>query len=917
MQPGTSKYHASHADANEAPLGCHGTFLASLAAMSLLTVASQHHQHRSHNAVTFHHSKAVERLLPASANHQLHGKHSTRVTVRNLFGNLPVRVKQRSLVLQQKSEQDRLWEGLKREIVGLLLSWAGFVSVRVRDGDNRVIFSLNTVTHKSRNADKPGSARLTSMLNVLTQASFISVADWPNWIPLSASTAHLSIKGAVSLDPAPSRHAQFISLGIRPVSAESGSNELYDEINRLFALSSFGTIEDDANVDDLEKLRRQGDKRFKTDEYTHRQLKARKDVDRHPSFHLRITIKGEQSLDVPDRQLGDNGSNLQAVMELLRAMITEWLSVHHFRPRKSQGKRIRPSTASTVLNDRTANSLIPTTYPAIPTVKTKDAYAHQPATGSSSANGKRRRPSLTKSHSVSARSDGRAFAEWSRIKSGNLDFFKDLPSLPKGRPGTGSKAWHGNFTSRHFGGNREGFASFQVEPLLRGALSTQAAFRGDETPSEAVDRPQHQQDAQDDTILWTDPTTTKTHLLNARTGSVMSDVRPRPNTDPVVPTLRGTRNGTDNSVRLAKRTATVPPGATPWLNGILETWNNPVFLPNERRIQQVDLHEPGVEGRGHRHPAHHCSRSDIDKAFNQVSIDTKSGRLSKESLQSVKVIAQVDRKFILVKMKQLSVVESAKEATTDVLVLIDQHAADERIRVEALSKELCTPITLVNGHSGYQSKLGHKALVASVLLERPIQFTVSHQEHAHFTTHAARFAAWGILFDCLSSTSTNRPSTSKNKQHLLSVTTLPPSISQRCNSDPKILISFLRSTLWTYVSASHLPPPSSTTTPSSDWIRRLATCPPGLIDMLNSRACRSAIMFNDALSLEACEALVGRLAACVFPFMCAHGRPSMVPVLGLGGGSGSMSINMGVATGKVDGYPGETSFIRAWKAWNR
>lgn len=44
-------------------------------------------------------------------------------------------------------------------------------------------------------------------------------------------------------------------------------------------------------------------------------------------------------------------------------------------------------------------------------------------------------------------------------------------------------------------------------------------------------------------------------------------------------------------------------------------------------------------------------------------------------------------------------------------------------------------------------------------------------------------------------------------------------------------------------------------------------------------------MFNDPLSGEECSTLVSRLASCSFPFQCAHGRPSMVPVLDLGRGS--------------------------------
>lgn len=41
-------------------------------------------------------------------------------------------------------------------------------------------------------------------------------------------------------------------------------------------------------------------------------------------------------------------------------------------------------------------------------------------------------------------------------------------------------------------------------------------------------------------------------------------------------------------------------------------------------------------------------------------------------------------------------------------------------------------------------------------------------------------------------------------------------------------------------------------------------------------------MFNDKLSKDDCVQLVRRLACCAFPFQCAHGRPSMVPLVDLG-----------------------------------
>lgn len=40
-------------------------------------------------------------------------------------------------------------------------------------------------------------------------------------------------------------------------------------------------------------------------------------------------------------------------------------------------------------------------------------------------------------------------------------------------------------------------------------------------------------------------------------------------------------------------------------------------------------------------------------------------------------------------------------------------------------------------------------------------------------------------------------------------------------------------------------------------------------------------MFNDALSQGQCEDLLRRLSQCSFPFQCAHGRPSMAPLIDL------------------------------------
>jgi DNA mismatch repair ATPase MutL len=54
--------------------------------------------------------------------------------------------------------------------------------------------------------------------------------------------------------------------------------------------------------------------------------------------------------------------------------------------------------------------------------------------------------------------------------------------------------------------------------------------------------------------------------------------------------------------------------------------------------------------------------------------------------------------------------------------------------------------------------------------------------------------------------------------------------------------------------------------------------PPSVNRVLASKACRTAIKFGDPLPLKACQELIQQLSATSFPFQCAHGRPSIVPL---------------------------------------
>lgn len=892
---GTSKFHSE-----EPHLGQHGVFLASLSAVSLLTITSHHHANRTQNSVSFHHAQAIERQLPTPVHNHVHGKHGTRITVRNLFGNMPVRVKQRAMVVDQKTEQYRLRNALKRDTVGLLLSWQGSISLKLRGVDGGTIVHVNTsntaAAESSRNAvtERQRSAHLSSLLQIMTQANYINIGEWGSWVPVAASTPAISVKGAISLEPAPSKHMQFISFGMRPLPSGSVGNELYDQVNRLFALSSFGTVEDDADVDEQEQSRRLTDKRYKNEGYTNRQLKSRKGVDKFPMFHLRVSLKEKTALEVADSQIIENESNLQAVIDVFNAMLTQWLTVHHFRPREAhQGGRSR--LVSAVVQGPAEESLIPRKRQASASIPTEPLTSGHVSLATKSR--KKQRLDMSSLEKPLQRSRSKAFADWSRIKSGKSSFFQNTSVAHKA-----SSLQSSQYTLPQHEHDRRGpfynealqeTAALEINSIAKGALggvsiSSPLKF-GNHIPCTPSSK--------DGTIIWIDPSTTKTYHLNARTGCVVPPQRPQTNPAALSPST--TRLNMSTSLGMVARPATAEPAKTMWLDNLLQTWDNPVFKTCEQGIQQLSLHD--VQNREAYHNNLDCSHFDLQGSFSDAG--STSTKLSKEALLRAEVISQVDKKFILTRMRG-STDEAGLRA--DVLVLIDQHAADERVQVETLLRGLCSPAR--TEEPATQSGATNHSPVVTIILDKPLYFTISPNDLAHFETFSASFAAWGILYNTSGPVSSSgRPGMTGKSTCKLSVMALPPSISERCKADPELLISFLRSAVWKYVESPPLPR-SASNDADTNWVRKIATCPPGLVDMINSRACRSAIMFNDELSLEECKTLVSKLAGCVFPFMCAHGRPSMVPIADM------------VKTRGGDHAAGDgngTGFVDAWKGWKR
>ncbi|KFZ09404.1 hypothetical protein V501_05576, partial [Pseudogymnoascus sp. VKM F-4519 (FW-2642)] len=853
---GLAKLHhtSKHASDTETH-GTQGCFLASLAALSLLSITSHHHLHRSHNSMTLSRSQVISRQTPApEAHHLVSLNHGTRVTVRNLFGDMPVRVKQRAIENAESSRNPKGWDSLRKEVTALILPWQGPISVTIKELASNT--KLRTLRISSRRRDVNDDGALVSHIcSTLAQASFIPSVDSSSWVSASGSTSTVSIRSGISLDPAPTKGIQFMSFGIHPLSNEDGRNILFEEANRLFANSSFGIVDDLPQLDETEKRRRAEDKRYKSDGFTNKELKGSgKGVDRWPMFYMRIDIHGPIPNHDPVEDVFDDEKTLISITKLLQAVIVEFLRSNNFTP-----KFIRPPGSP---SKRKAESSEVDMGRIEPSGSSTKAIYEMPGT---SVSPKKRAITKLPTRHPSPRPSS-PFDVWPRVKSGRVPTLvktskRELSNVddgvqaakgaqPSKRASAGSKDTGRDSTSKI-----EKSIPRSTTPLIsKSGTVSQLPFmdvakptrRPAMAPKKEVPINESPPDIEKDELVpWADPTTKENCFVNMRTGLVQQT--PKLSGKPTPETRHGLQTLDRKYAPKSHDTPTQPHQPSDWLNSILTNWNNPVFPPAEPPIPQIQPDWTDTQTQSILHDHHHtCTQAAIDRAF-QVSATSSTGRLSKSGLQQARVIAQVDRKFILARMPAAAASTDGGVAGEDMLVIIDQHAADERCRIEALMADFCLPPSPSRG-------MGHDELVPGVRVERlekSIVFEVPAAESELLERHRRHFADWGVLY-CI------RPGEGMDKVVL---TALPPGIAERCRLDPKMAIELIRREVWGVDGKGGAAPSrlvrenggtygEGETTP--DWVSRMQGCPAGILEMLNSRACRGAVMFNDVLEPLEC-----------------------------------------------------------------
>ncbi|KAG2115935.1 uncharacterized protein F5147DRAFT_606020 [Suillus discolor] len=276
-------------------------------------------------------------------------------------------------------------------------------------------------------------------------------------------------------------------------------------------------------------------------------------------------------------------------------------------------------------------------------------------------------------------------------------------------------------------------------------------------------------------------------------------------------------------------------------------------------------------------------------------------RFHKGDLLKAQVINQVDRKFIacLVDLDHSTHQEHGKPpknlaAGGSTLILIDQHAADERVRVERFLTEICF---------GFLRHCEGTGGVEVSELSPAVPILLTHHEASRLATIEevqSAFDRWGIRFEGLAKLTSFESECARDEASggyvQVFVRAIPAIVSDKLLMNDE-LRDLVKGYLGTLESEETSPPNLSQQKDvdnikddESRWLKALRWCPQELLDLINSKACRGAVMFNDPLSLEQCERLVRNLAATAFPFQCAHGRPSLVPLTHVSIKSGRRSV---------------------------
>lgn len=773
---------------------------------------------------------------------------------------MPVRVKSRALALQKPDELEREWEHLRYSLASLVLANSQLSKMTITDVERGKRVSIRSRIDQYE-ANEVDIGRIGS---VLAQSGLLASRAMDTWHVLSATVPDLTVRAAISTVPSPSKKLQFISLGNEPVLPRNGSNMLFNEVNRLISLSEFGSAGTPTRITSVPSP----SPVLGRSETSMSGRSWAKPVNKWPMFYIRVDTSSAQSLCGDDEDItSDSEKSLQRIIDVLGVMIVEFLKQQNLRPRgsKRQGRTSGRGDQANVAGHQSAG---------------RSLNLSQEGAGRSTEEAFDSRLKLPKFQRPQAVNSGQHFNSWSRVKSAKDSTTQMSPAEDPNHANTTrndiqNERFQSLLDQPRSGTDQEPVSDrsilshhHSVRPASSLAIHREAETERKGTVSDAPTN-QH--------VSWIDPHTGKPYLINSRTGQTLDS-----KSSSLGPRLRsGSLFAAPQTLAHSEEPRKDDSASTKnlWVDNLLNAWDNPTFSRTEMPVSNLDISTsyPLNAPRN----SHSCLH-DIG-SLDAAQVSKFRGKLRRQTLADAAIISQVDQKFILAKMDVTAANDSRRDPD-NVLVLVDQHAADERCRVEQLFEDMFLPME--------ESRQDRTVRMTDVA---PIIFNVSSTERTLFRKYFGFFGDWGINYSI-------EPSAHGGT---ICVSTLPVLIAERCRLEPDMIVDLLRREIWTREEDDRGGLGSKTslrkslsghglfssreeeTTIADDagsphsWVHKMSGCPQGIIDLLNSRACRGAIMFNDPLSLDECRTLVTRLAQCAFPFQCAHGRPSMIPILDL------------------------------------
>ncbi|CAG4945143.1 unnamed protein product [Colias eurytheme] len=235
--------------------------------------------------------------------------------------------------------------------------------------------------------------------------------------------------------------------------------------------------------------------------------------------------------------------------------------------------------------------------------------------------------------------------------------------------------------------------------------------------------------------------------------------------------------------------------------------------------------------------------TDIKKVNNKIIKDNADLVFDAKSLKQAKVLGQVDCKFI-------ATITHGKVASNDTysdfLVLFDQHAVHERIRLEK------------NLSDYFDGTTWKSVTIDGISLKLP-------KDDAIFLhNYKDKLSAFGLQWTLT--------------DNIITLYGIPKAIFGKIERQEDLVLRATKNLLAELIDALK-------------YLKgNIPLYPQTIMNLVFSEACRYAIMFGDKLSKQNCVELLESLAECKTPFQCAHGRPVMAVLMEMNGNAPKYNI---------------------------